>query len=113
MNKFILYLKLFSVIAVAIFISVNAKRLPMHIRGPAANGRFAMMFFLANKSCLDTSKWSESDWIKVFVDESLRLKFLWLGEEIFVVVASGDRGPHLHVLLDEQSRGNLHYDCKV
>ena len=30
-----IYLKFFSVIAVAIFISVKAKRLPMHMRGPA------------------------------------------------------------------------------
>ena len=30
-----IYLKFFRVIAVAIFISVKAKRLPMHMRGPA------------------------------------------------------------------------------
>ena len=52
MNKFILYLKLFSVIAVAIFISVRVKRLPMHMRGPAVNGGFTIFMkgFLTNKS---------------------------------------------------------------
>ena len=41
-EKLTLYLKFFNVIAVAIFISVRAKRLPMHMRGPAVNGRFTI-----------------------------------------------------------------------
>ena len=110
----ILYLKLFNVIAVAIFISVRAKRLPMHMRGPAVNGRVYNLYEgFFNKQKLVTSKWSKGDWIKVFIDESLWLKLLWLGKEILVLVAGSDRGPHLHVLLDEQSRGNLHHDYKV